>query len=1660
MSNRSKIVIILTAVMLIMLFGTSVSADNSGNFTVENKDGGYALSYIKSGTQTSVLWTGTFREIHDYFENSDIEYVNLTFLDCAVNDDIELSGNITYNLSGKVTLNGGKLSIETAEVVFKNLELYNFSEENIRVRSGELSIYESSLYLNNSSVTLDYSSEAKLYVSGGKIMSGTTPCIENRYGTVYIGAGEIVSGGNYAIVSKSTAYLFGSPVISADKTSVYTSSPLSLSYNGEMFSGKLSVTYEDVFGFGEMKKVFYGASEESIKNISIYDINENREELTYFETYEGESEKNFAAVYKPFLIEYISADMTVYTEKRLLGEFLTPPDIEKKAGYDFLGWSTDNSVGSYYDFGKGASKNLRLYSMYALSEPEFTINSLEFRFDGSAHSLSLEGLSHPLLSHGTVGYSWYKEGVGFVGSAESVPIKNVSDSGRYMCKILFTYGTDKVYVETPYITVTVKKATVDIPVIEPKVYNGMQQTADISDTALWSIEHIFGVNVGKYPIKITLADSENYEFLGHEGEYIYVDFEIIKAKNSFVLNPSIKDSFFGFDIAPVAKAKFGDVIFKYSDKIDGEFVDTPPTLVGTYYMIAVVLGNENYDTLVSEKIKFSILSDSIVGLSVATEPTKTVYNAFERFDYNGLTIYVTYASGKIETVDGRELSYSYISADNFRYGDSYVIAKYMSESIMIPVSVKRIDYSFDDFLFTDLVFEYDGTKKEGFYKGALPIGLDGYELQCKIVGGGINAGTYSLVAVFSSDSPNYNIPEPITKTLTITPHRVEAIYQNTNFVYDGSVCQPTGYYYNIYGEMIPLVIDGSAINAGVHICAAQTSDTNYILTNPTVEYIIEKADYDLSGIYWTVADFTYDGSVKTVELFGLPLGIKIIGYSNNSARNAGEYTACAVLSYDEKNYNSPGDLTYNWSIKKADYDLSGFVFSDNFPIYDGSFHYPTLEGEMPMGADGIVLGYKFDIGVRDVISGKVKVKITFFHTSQNYNTPAEQYAYVEVSPKPISVVWSALNYTYNGMSHIPRATSEFCNIFVGGAATDAGTYTAIAKSLDSNYTVINGTCEFVIEKADNNFLVDAGVESIYESGTLSPIGTVIGGDVIFKFYSDPLCTNEIEMPTSFGDYYMIAVSEGNKNYKPISSSPIAFKIYKVVVIGITVSMNKTEYKAFEVIGSGDFTLTAHYNDGASRAVDFGEISITYTSSNSFRYGDSGAVFAYGEYSFEQPLTVKRADYDMQECEWSITECEYDGLEKRTELLNLPSGVSVVEYIGGVGTDAGSYKTSVVFDYDRENYNPPVIEDFYLVITKKVLRVPSLPSVVYNGENYSYEPENADLYYVEKAEAKDAGLYYWTFKLKDSRNYVFEGDTDTVKVRFEIKPKKLVIKAYDVIKYLFGEYSEPGYKIIEGDLLFGDSISIGYEYIGGKVVLSGENKNYQISFIDGEIINKFAMTERSAKIFFFTVSVCVILILCTVAIVINREKIYRYVAVTKCRIKNMNAPSAAATIYYAKKDVEEEKIAPEANEVSEVKETIIEDTANEKTEECIKVKEEPEESLMSVDINKAERLITNSLAKNLMKKQDIIIYTDGKKRGIINLDTINENFRKGEAIDVNVLKEKGIIPRDVKYIKVLGRGILDKNFDIYANDFSLSAVKMIVLTGGSANKVITLNKKSK
>ena len=100
---------------------------------------------------------------------------------------------------------------------------------------------------------------------------------------------------------------------------------------------------------------------------------------------------------------------------------------------------------------------------------------------------------------------------------------------------------------------------------------------------------------------------------------------------------------------------------------------------------------------------------------------------------------------------------------------------------------------------------------------------------------------------------------------------------------------------------------------------------------------------------------------------------------------------------------------------------------------------------------------------------------------------------------------------------------------------------------------------------------------------------------------------------------------------------------------------------------------------------------------------------------------------------------------------------------------------------------------------------------------------------------------------------------------------------------------------------------------------------------------------------------------------------------------------------------------------------------------------------SINAEEAEVMISGTLAMSAVR------YDSGAghgKQGIVNLGDINNAFEPHELVTLEALKKKGLIPKHVGRTKILADGILTKPLTVKAESYSLQAIKMIELTGGT------------
>lgn len=75
-----------------------------------------------------------------------------------------------------------------------------------------------------------------------------------------------------------------------------------------------------------------------------------------------------------------------------------------------------------------------------------------------------------------------------------------------------------------------------------------------------------------------------------------------------------------------------------------------------------------------------------------------------------------------------------------------------------------------------------------------------------------------------------------------------------------------------------------------------------------------------------------------------------------------------------------------------------------------------------------------------------------------------------------------------------------------------------------------------------------------------------------------------------------------------------------------------------------------------------------------------------------------------------------------------------------------------------------------------------------------------------------------------------------------------------------------------------------------------------------------------------------------------------------------------------------------------------------------------------------------------------------KFATINISDLNKYFKDGDVVTPELLKEKGIVKKQLCGVKVLGSGVLEHKLTVKANRFSSAAVTKIESAGGKTEVI--------
>ena len=756
-------------------------------------------------------------------------------------------------------------------------------------------------------------------------------------------------------------------------------------------------------------------------------------------------------------------------------------------------------------------------------------------------------------------------------------------------------------------------------------------------------------------------------------------------------------------------------------------------------------------------------------------------------------------SGNKATDSGEYIaSVSFVIADSYNYNvPTFKTCRWQINRADVDMSEVHWDY--------DNAITYNGRMHEITLAG-LPAGVKAvYRGNCET-----NVGIYQAsVDLVLYDSANYNTPHfgDCNWEIVKADYDMSLVTWDYDHVKTFNTREQGVYLENIPNGVVVRYSDNEAVDAGKYLASAKLDVLDGLNYNtpsvPDCEWEIAPANIDMSQARWNYNEgmFTYDGKDKQIELENFPKEVEV-RYNGNKAVGAGKYSAIAEFIAKSDNYNTPEHITCNWSIAKADCDMSAvkWNYSDEF-TYDGKLHCVEVEG-LP---SNVTVNYENN----KAIDAGVYEAVAFFSTdTENYNVPESikcEWTINKANADISGVRWDyTQRFVYDGteksveLAGVPNSMSV---VYTGNTGTGAGTYHAHAEfvpldpanynvpaPLDTVWNIAKADYDFSRTRwsVDNQFEYDGRPKSVMLEGYPQNITAV---------YTD----NEA---VDVGDYRAsVRFEYDDKNYNEPNYGGYAWSIKKSTYDFSRTYWNYNSRLVFngqtqgvELVNLPD-GLRPHYSD--NMAIDAGE-----------HFAE--VVFEYDEHNFEAPVfegckwKIEKSDIPVRDEElvWTYTEpFVYNGEACRVELAKashrtrsyysegsifgrlfssnkvkeepvaeevaprlegVPEGFEVV-YSENEKTEVGVYYAkAIIKPIGNDNYYDHIVRDFKWEIRKANVDLSGVRwdyerSYVYDGTEKSVKligvPEQLTVTYSDNTATK-AGKYeaYANFELVDDKNY--------------------------------------------------------------------------------------------------------------------------------------------------------------------------------------------------------------------------------------------------------------------------------------------------------------------
>ena len=587
--------------------------------------------------------------------------------------------------------------------------------------------------------------------------------------------------------------------------------------------------------------------------------------------------------------------------------------------------------------------------------------------------------------------------------------------------------------------------------------------------------------------------------------------------------------------------------------------------------------------------------------------------------------------------------------------------------------------------------------------------------------------------------------------------------EDESMTYDGSVKHV--WLEGLPEGVVPKYSGNEGVEAGTYTAAISFDFDQANFNEPLIvrehEWTIRKGIYDMSQVSW-VSDgpFVYDGAEHGVGLRGLPEGVTAV-YEDNSAVNAGVYTAKAVFSYDSANYEKPQDVApCVWEIKKVDLDAAGLEWSDceGF-IYDGAPKKVFITN-LPEDAE-----VEYD-GAEEIQAGKYLARASVSGNYSCMGAPEYEWEIAKASYDMSETAWcEETEFEYDGETHsvdLVSCPEELTVRYSGCEGRRAGEYTARASFINPDTHNYNTPDDMILSWSIGKKTLDmSGVRWNY--------------DGVFT-YDGEVKTVELEgLPEGvYAEYenasaYDAGIYNAHANLKydedNLEVASPADCTWRIVRNRIDISDVRWDYsEPFEYDGNGHSIYLINVPEG---------VEVEYSGNTAVEagsYAASAVLVPTDAGNYEVPeingcaWSIDKAEYRLPQLSWTDSSAfVYDGSEKSVGIINDLGDAVTVDYTGNTATGAGRYFAKAVFSpVDSDNFKAPDPQGYSWSISKAQFDMSGAhwdysEPYIYDGEPKTVKvvglPDGVIAEYFN-ASAVDAEAYTSTakFRVTDADNY--------------------------------------------------------------------------------------------------------------------------------------------------------------------------------------------------------------------------------------------------------------------------------------------------------------------